>query len=129
MVERFRAVQRSPPIPDSHPQTLQKSKRPVKINSFDFCHVFLNRVQQTVSGSASPQHPPGTINWTLFTCSLRVKRCLANRIWRHSAAMFSRHHLLDGVSIHMLFVEAFFQDILKGDILKGDICKWDLAKM
>ena len=48
---------------------------PIKIN-----HVFLNRVQQTVSGSAPPQHPPDTIKWTLFRCSLRVKPCLANRV-------------------------------------------------
>ena len=26
----------------------------------------------TMSGSASPQHPPDTLNWTLFRCSLRI---------------------------------------------------------
>ena len=34
-------------------------------------HVFLNRVQQTVSGNKPSQHPPDTIRWTLFRCSLR----------------------------------------------------------
>ena len=32
---------------------------------------FFNRVQQTVSGNAPQQHPPDTINWTLFRCPLR----------------------------------------------------------
>ena len=31
-------------------------------------HVFLNRVEQTVTGSAPPQHPSDTISWTLFRC-------------------------------------------------------------
>ena len=30
-------------------------------------HMFLNRVQQTVSGSAPPQHPPDTMSWTLLS--------------------------------------------------------------
>ena len=34
-------------------------------------HVFLNRVQQTVSGNKPSQYPPDTIRWTLFRCSLR----------------------------------------------------------
>ena len=34
-----------------------------------FICVFLN--QQTVSGSTPPQRSPDTINWTLFSCSLR----------------------------------------------------------
>ena len=38
---------------------------------FFFFHVFLPRVQQNVSGSAPPQHPPDTTKWTLFRCSLR----------------------------------------------------------
>ena len=29
-------------------------------------HVFLNRVQQTVSGNKPSQCPPDTIRWTLF---------------------------------------------------------------
>ena len=33
--------------------------------------MFLNRVQQTVSGNKPSQHPPDTIRWTLFRCSLR----------------------------------------------------------
>ena len=37
-----------------------------------FCnHVFLNRVQQTVSGNKPSQYLPDTIHWTLFRCSLR----------------------------------------------------------
>ena len=31
---------------------------------------FLTVSRQTVSGSAPPQHPPSTISWTLFSCSL-----------------------------------------------------------
>ena len=61
-------------------------------------HVFLDRVQQTVSGSAPPQHPPDTSSiWTLFRCSRRegLKPYLANRVWRQSPSIFSRHHLLD----------------------------------
>ena len=53
------------------------------------CFLTVSTVQQTVSGSAPPQHPPDTINWTLFRCSLRVKPCLANLVWRHSPALFS----------------------------------------
>ena len=34
-------------------------------------HVFLNRVQQTVSGNKPSQYPPDTVRWTLFRCSLR----------------------------------------------------------
>ena len=33
-------------------------------------HVFLSRVQQTVSGNKPSQHPPDTIRWTLFRCAL-----------------------------------------------------------
>ena len=34
-------------------------------------HVFLNRVQQTVSGNTPPWCSPDTISWTLLRCSLR----------------------------------------------------------
>ena len=34
-------------------------------------HVFLNRVQQTVSGNKPSQYPLDTLRWTLFRCSLR----------------------------------------------------------
>ena len=34
-------------------------------------HVFLNRVQQTVSGNKPSHYPPDTIPWTLFRCSLK----------------------------------------------------------
>ena len=59
------------------------------------CHVVLDRVQQTVSGNTVSQHSPDTISFTLFRCSLRLKPYLANRVWRHSTAIFSRHDLLD----------------------------------
>ena len=35
----------------------------------DKFHVFLSRVQQTVSGSKPSQYPLDTIRWTLFRCS------------------------------------------------------------
>ena len=60
-------------------------------------HVFLNRVQQTVSGNKPSRYPPDTIRWTLFRCSLRGwtvssgalwggKPCLDNPVWRPSPA-------------------------------------------
>ena len=44
-------------------------------------HVFLNRVQQTLSGNTHSQYSPATVSWTLFWCSLRglavsSKQCL-----------------------------------------------------
>ena len=40
-------------------------------------HVFLNRVQQTVSGNKPSQYPPDAIRCTPFRCSLRGKPCPA----------------------------------------------------
>ena len=39
---------------------------PVRRRDF---HVFLNRVQQTMSGSTASQLSPDTIHWKLFRCS------------------------------------------------------------
>ena len=48
----------------------QRPKNPPK-TLWRNTHVFLNRVQQTVSGNKPSQYPPDTIHWTLFRCSLR----------------------------------------------------------
>ena len=61
---------------------------------FAECHVFLNRVQQTVCGNKPSQYPLDTICWTLFRWSLRGqtvsngggKPSLSNPVWRHSPA-------------------------------------------
>ena len=49
--------------------------------------MFLNGVQQTMSGNTPSQYSPDTIALTLFRCSLRVKPCLAKHVWRYSLAI------------------------------------------
>ena len=63
--------------------------------------MFLSHVQQTVSGSAPPQHPPDTINWTLSRCSLRVssKQCLET-LPCHIRLTPSAGHCLETKTIH-----------------------------
>ena len=65
----------------------------------DNSHVFLSRVQWTVSGSAPPQHPPDSIKWTLFRCSVTgltvsSKPCLETLPY-HTLQTPSAGHCLD----------------------------------
>ena len=64
-------------------------------------HVFLNNVQQTVSWSAPHSILQTPLAGHRLGAFWGVKACLANHVWRHSPAIFSRHHLLDTVYIHM----------------------------
>ena len=52
------------------PRTTKNNSR--RIIFIVISQVFLNRVQQTVSGNTPAQHSPDTTSWTLFRCSLRV---------------------------------------------------------
>ena len=50
------------------------------LHAFSY-HVFLYRIQQTVSGNKPSQYPPDTIRWTLFRCSLRGQTVSSGALW------------------------------------------------